>query len=81
MLHEEFPSQGAEADRGAQNGHDGYKMLDEIATSAQAGDVLLIDPFFDDFVQCRASAVVPTIADIATRGAVLLFVLNPSPSY
>ena len=79
MLHEELPPLGVEADRGVQNGHDGYKMLDAIATGAQAGDVVLIDPFFDDFVQCRASAVVPRIADIATRGAVLLFVLNPSP--
>ena len=79
MLHEEFPPQSAEADRGVQNGHDGYKLLDTIATGVQAGDIVLIDPFFDDFVQCRASAVVPRIADIATRGAVLLFVLNPSP--
>ena len=80
MLHEELPPQGAEADRGVQNGHDGYKMLDAIATGTQAGDVVLIDPFFDDFVQCRASAVVPKVADIATRGAVLLFVLNPRPN-
>ena len=79
MLHKEFQPQGAEADHGVQYGHDGYKMLDVIATNAQVGDVVLIDPFFDHFVQRRASAVVPKIADIANHGTVLLFVLNPSP--
>ena len=79
MLHEEFPPASTGADHGVQHGHDGYRMLNVIADDTQAGDLVLVDPFFDRFVQCRASAVVPRIADIASRGAVLLFVLNPDP--
>ena len=60
MLHEEFPPQGVQADRGVRNGHDAYKMLDAIATGAQAGDVVLIDSF-------RPIRTVPGFCDRAQK--------------
>ena len=71
MLDEVFSSRGAEGDHDAADGYDGYVTLDAIAAGAQAGDLVLIDPFFDDFVRSRAPAVVPKLAKIVERATVL----------
>lgn len=47
--------------------------------AAREGDLLLIDPFFDNVLDQRAPAVVPLMATMAERAAVLLFALNPEP--
>ncbi len=79
MLDAVFPPQGTEDVNGVRDGYDGYAILHAIANDAQGGDLVLIDPFFDDFVRCRASTVVPKMAEIARNAAALLFALNPSP--
>lgn len=76
MLDEALPGFGASSGR---DRYDGYHAFEVIARDAKEGDLALIDPFFDDFVERRARGVVPQMAAMAERAAVLLFVLNGSP--
>ena len=76
MLYDEFATFGAGVGR---DGHDGYAALTEIARGAREGDLVLVDPFLDDFVEERAPAVVPRMAEMVERAAVLLFALHPHP--
>ena len=71
MLEDEF------ARRKTDVGHDGYDALTEIVRGAKRGDLVLIDPFFDDFLEERASAVVAQMAEMAAVGGALLFALRP----
>lgn len=73
MLNEDFPGCGAGAD-----GHDGYAAFDEIGRNAKDGDLALVDPFAR-FLPDKAPAVVPRMAEMAGRAAVLLFALNLNP--
>ena len=79
MLDEVFSVGSEDAEHDPEAGYDGYRMLDAIADGADSGDLVLIDPFFDDFVSGRAPDVVPTIAKVTARAVALLFVLNPNP--
>ena len=79
MLDEVFAARAGDAEHDPAGGYDGYRMLDTIVDGAEAGDLLLIDPFFDDFVRSRAADVVPAVAKVTARAVTLLFVLNPSP--
>ena len=76
MLDEALPGLGAASggDR-----YDGYDAFEAIARLAVEGDLALIDPFYDDFVEQRARTVVPQMAAMAERAAVLLFLLNQNP--
>ena len=76
MLDEILP--GTDADSN-QDRYDGYRALGPIACASREGDLLLIDPFFDDFLEQRARTVVPRMRAMAERAAVLLFVLNQDP--
>ncbi|MYN65268.1 MAG: hypothetical protein F4X11_09610 [Acidobacteria bacterium] len=76
MLDDVFP--GTAPDSGC-NRHDGYDALGRIICAAREGDLLLVDPFFDDFLERRARTVVPRMAAMAERAAVLLFVLHRNP--
>ena len=78
MLDEVFSAR-ADAEHDSKADYDGYRMLDAIVEGAEAGDLVLIDPFFDDFVGSRAAEVVPSVARITERAVALLFVLNPNP--
>ena len=71
MLEDEF------ARRETDVGHDAYDALTEIVRGARRGDLVLIDPFFDNFLEDRASAVVAEMAEMAAVGAALLFALRP----
>ena len=73
MLEDEFRRLGIDV------GHDGYDALTEIVRGAKRGDLVLIDPYFDDFLEKRASAVVPKIAEMAEVGGALLFALSRDP--
>ncbi len=79
MLDDVFSARAGETEHDARAGYDGYRMLDAIVDGAEAGDLVLIDPFFDDFVRGRAAEVVPAMAKVAARAVALLFVLNPNP--
>ena len=79
MLDEAFPARATKKEHGPEAGYDGYRMLDRIADGAEPGDLVLIDPFFDDFVGSRAGDVVPSVARLTERAVALLFVLNPNP--
>ena len=76
MLDEELPDLGAESGR---DRYDGYDAFGTISRAAREGDLALIDPFFDDFLQKRAPGVVPQMASMAECAAVLLFALNEAP--
>ena len=76
MLDEELPDLGAESGR---DRYDGYDAFGTISRAAREGDLALIDPFFDDFLQKRAPRVVPQMAAMAECAAVLLFALNEAP--
>lgn len=71
ILTEDFPGCGV-------RGYDGYAAFDEIVDGAKDGDLVLIDPFHR-FLPDKASAVVPRMAEMAGRAAVLLFALNLDP--
>ena len=76
MLTEALPGFGIAS---VQDRHDGYDAFDAIASVAVEGDLALIDPFFDNFMKQRARTVVPQMAAMAERAAVLLFLLNENP--
>ena len=76
MLYEALPGLGAASGR---DRYDGYHAFEVIARDAKEGDLALIDPFVDGFVERRARVVVPQMAAMAERAAVLLFVLNEDP--
>ena len=58
---------------------DSYAVFEnDIIPNTKNGDLALIDPFAE-FLQERASTVVPQMATMAQRAAVLLFVLNQNP--
>ena len=76
MLDEALSALGAASGR---DRYDGYDALEAIARVAREGDLALIDPFFDDFVEQRAQTVVPQMAAMAERAGVLLFLLNENP--
>ena len=76
MLDEALP--GFEALSGRDR-YDGYHAFEVIARDAKEGDLALIDPFADGFVERKARVVVPQMAAMAERAAVLLFVLNENP--
>ena len=77
MLDEALP--GVRAESGCNDGYDGYDAIVAIVRAAREGDLLLIDPFFDNFLEHRAQAVVPQMASMAERATVVLFALNPAP--
>ena len=79
MLDEVFSARAGDAEHDPAPGYDGYRMLDAIVDGAEPGDFVLVDPFFDHFVRRRAADVVPAVAKVTARAAVLLFVLNPNP--
>ena len=62
MLDEELPDLGAESGR---DRYDGYDAFGTISRAAREGDLALIDPFFDDFLQKRAPGAVPQMAAMA----------------
>ncbi len=70
MIEEDF--------RGCAGQYDGYAALKEIARHADDGDLVLIDPFAD-FLPRSARTVVPQVAELAVRAAVLVFALNLNP--
>ena len=70
MVEEDFPSCAGQ--------YDGYAALNEIAQCADDGDLVLVDPFAD-FLPRSARTVVPRLAELAGRAAVLVFVLNLDP--
>ena len=72
-LNEDFPDCGDGADD-----YDGYAAFGKIARSARDGDLALIDPF-SEFLPDKALAVVPRMAEMAGRAALLLFALNLNP--
>ena len=76
MLDEALPGLGTASGR---DRYDGYDAFEAIARVAEEGDLALIDPFFDSFVEQRAQTVVPQMAAMAERAAVLLFLLNENP--
>ncbi len=76
MLDEALPGIGADS---SQDRYDGYRALGPIARASREGGLLLIDPFFDDFLEQRARTVVPQMRAVAERAAVLLFALNQNP--
>jgi len=76
MLDEALPGLRTAAGR---DRYDGYDAFEAIAPVAREGDLALIDPFFDNFVVQRARTVVPQMAAMAERAAVLLFLLNENP--
>ena len=79
MLDEVFLARAGETEHDPAAGYDWYRMLDVIADGAEAGDLVLIDPFFDDFARRRATHVVPAVEKVTARAVALLFVLNPNP--
>ena len=72
MLTEDFPGCSA-------NGYDGYEAFSEIVRGAKGGDLVLLDPYHR-FLPDEAPAVVPRMAEMAGRAAVLLFALNLNPN-
>ena len=70
MVEEDFP--------GCAGQYDGYAALNEIARCADDGDLVLVDPFAE-FLPRFARTVVPRLAALAGRAAVLLFALNLNP--
>ena len=79
MLDEVFSARAVDAEHDSKADYDGYRMLHAIVDGAEAGDLVLIDPFFDDFVGSRAAEVVPSVARITERAVALLFVLQSNP--
>ena len=73
-LNEDFPSCGGDEDE-----FDGYAALDQIVPAHRDGDLLLLDPFHE-FLPRKAPTVVPRLAEMAGRSAVLLFALNLNPN-
>ena len=76
MLDEALPEIGVSSER---DRYDGYHAFEVIARNVMEGDLALIDPFVDDFVERRARVVVPQMAAMAERATVMLFVLNENP--
>ena len=74
MLNEDFPDCGDGADA-----YDGYAAFNEIVRSVKDGNLALIDPF-SKFLRDKAPDVVPRMAEMAGRAAVLLFALNLCPN-
>ena len=72
MLTDDFPGRSA-------SGCDGYAAFSEIVRGAKDGDLVLLDPY-DRFLPDEAPAVVPRMAEMAGRAAVLLFALNLNPN-
>ena len=70
MVEEDFP--------GCAGQYDGYAALNEIARRVGDGDLVLVDPFAD-FLPRSARTVVPRLAALAGRAAVLVFALNLNP--
>lgn len=73
MLEKEFPCCSAGTSQ-----YDTYVALDAISNKVTDGDLVLIDPFHR-FLPDKAQTVVPQMAEISERGAVLLFALNWKP--
>ena len=73
-LSDDFPGCGDD-----ENEFDGYAALDQIVPGAGDGDLLLLDPFHE-FLLRKAPRVVPRLAEMAGRSAVLLFALNLDPN-
>lgn len=73
MIEEDFPDCEPGAGR-----YDAYDVLDKISARLTDSDLVLIDPFAE-FLPRRARSVVPQLAKLAKRAAVLLFALNLDP--
>lgn len=73
MVCDEFPGYCDGADQ-----YDAYEAFEHIARVLNDGDLVMLDPF-GEFVPCKATEVVPQVAEAARRAAVLLFALNRDP--
>jgi len=76
MLDEALPEIGVSSER---DRYDGYHAFEVIARNVMEGDLALIDPFADGFIEQRARVVVPQMAAMAERATVMLFMLNENP--
>ena len=73
MIEEDFPDCDPDASR-----YDAYDVLGRISSRLTDSDLVLIDPF-REFLSRHARSVVPELAKLAKRSAVLLFALNLDP--